>query len=588
MVSLECMDCQQEEKHTVVKLGAKPCKFSEGQQEEKHAIVKRGAMPIHCYHKCPGGDDECYFDSNINDYRCKCPCRSQYCEYAEERCNNRGTCVPISGNTDFTCTNCISGWKGKQCHLIDCNSGVYCTNGGVCVDDVSSGTDYRCICKEGWTGKDCQFIDCSSPIRCMNGGQCHLQNGGKEFNCTCADGYLGENCQIDMCSPYKIADIVFVVDVSDSQAGTIFQKQKDFIKYFISQFPLGPLHFQFSLVVYAYKPHIIFYLNNTYDNDTIIDAVDHSYIPDDIRGATYTGKALAFVREKVLNKSYGLRSDLDRYVIILTDGMSSESQATVDDATLLHSSFPNIRIISIGTGEFVFHSGLLDVSGSRLNVFPLHGNDSVKSVLKSTMYGCERCKTAYSDVALAFDVTSFDYGELETMLKTAEVLIANLETEVNKSRVSLSKYVSRAERIFEFDQYIKSTEMIPQMYIHIHKRDTVMVGANYSTNPSNLSSVLHDIADTFQRNYDHARRKALVLFSQSKFNDHDDLAVKKLKDNDVTVIVVGIGLGADLDRMMQMSTSSFFTFIIGEDFNTPVDVIVSLLSTLEYPVCILS
>ncbi|XP_052257690.1 neurogenic locus Notch protein-like isoform X5 [Dreissena polymorpha] len=196
VITWQCMDCQQEEKHTVVKLGAKPCKFSEGQQEEKHAIVKRGAMPIHCYHKCPGGDDECYFDSNINDYRCKCPCRSQYCEYAEERCNNRGTCVPISGNTDFTCTNCISGWKGKQCHLIDCNSGVYCTNGGVCVDDVSSGTDYRCICKEGWTGKDCQFIDCSSPIRCMNGGQCHLQNGGKEFNCTCADGYLGENCQI--------------------------------------------------------------------------------------------------------------------------------------------------------------------------------------------------------------------------------------------------------------------------------------------------------------------------------------------------------------------------------------------------------
>ncbi|KAH3697201.1 collagen alpha-4(VI) chain-like [Dreissena polymorpha] len=561
--------------------------FLEGLQEEKHTRVKRGAAPSNCYHSCPGGDGNCYFDNNINDFRCKCPCWSKYCGYLEENCNNRGTCVAMSGNTDFTCNNCIAGWKGKRCHLIDCDSGLYCTNEGVCVDDINGGTDYRCICKEGWTGKDCQFIDCSSPIRCMNEGQCHLQNGGKEFNCTCADGYLGDNCQIDMCSPYKIADIVFIIDVSDSQDRKVFDEQKNFVKYFIAQFPLGPDHFQFSLVLYASEPHAVFNLSNTYDNNTIIDAVDNVTIPDDIHGATFTDKALAFVKDHSFVTTNGGRADVDRYIIILTDGMSSKSIETVNQAKELRLSYPNIRIKSIGSGKYVFHKELLDICASLLNVFPQHGNDSVRSVQKSTMYGCKRCTKSYSDVAVAFDISSFNYGQLDAVLKTAEALITNLHTDNNQTRVSLSTYESVAEEVFEFDKYRTSYDMITAMNKHVQKRETCKKDGQCSR--TNISSLLQDISSEFHLNSEKSRRKAVIIFSQFTFDkdssEHVFREIQNLKDDGVFVVVVGEGPKANIDNMLKLSTTPFFTFIIGEDLNTPIEAILALLSTLEYDIC---
>ncbi|KAH3697210.1 hypothetical protein DPMN_084700 [Dreissena polymorpha] len=523
------------------------------------------------------------------DYTCVCKdgwsgkdCEQVVCTWSGH-CNDRGTCVPISTNTDYTCSNCASGWTGKSCHLIDCSSKVYCNNGGTCMGDVNGGTDYRCICEEGWTGKDCQLINCSSPIRCLNGGQCHLQNDGKKFNCTCADGYLGDNCQIDMCSPYKIADIVFIIDVSVSQDGATFNEQKNFVKYFIAQFPLGRDHFQFSLVLYASEPHAVFNLRNTYDNNTIIDAVDNATLHVGKRGATFTGKVLAFVKDHSFATTNGGRADVDRYVILLTDGMSSAPLDTANQTKLLRLSYPNIRIISIGSGEFVFHTELLDISAYHLNVYPLRGNDSVRKVQKSTMYGCERCTTAYSDVVLAFDVSSFNYGQLDTMLKTAEVLISNLHTDVNQTRVGLFKYESIAEEVFKFGKYTTSNEMISDMNKHIQKKETCMKDGHCSSR--DLSALLQDISDEFQMHSDKSRRKAVVIFSQFIFDNYIAERIQNLKENGVIVIIVGEGLDANMDRMFQLSTNPFFTFIIGKELNTPIDVILALMSTLEYDIC---
>ncbi|KAH3832790.1 hypothetical protein DPMN_106085 [Dreissena polymorpha] len=421
------------------------------------------------------------------------------------------TCFPTSTNTDYTCKNCASGWKGKSCHLVDCSSGSYCTNDGECVEN---GTDYTCVCKNGWNGKDCELVVCTwsghcndrgscvpipttraatalpggkekvailltvaventaptmgfvwkverttrvcarmagpekivnsssvlgpdtvttvecvhqhllqpttcatiacqggkgkvvislsvtgqdtataverviqrprlwitraaiaimvgkgkvaisltatveciakmavkglpahCPIRCLNDGECHLQNGGLEFNCTCAKGYLGDNCQIDMCSPYMIADIVMVIDISDSQTNMVFQELKENIKQLISQFPVGPNHFQFSIILYGKQPHVMFHLNNTYDNDTILDAVDNMTIPDTIRGPTFTGEALQFVYKESFRESNGGRSEVDRYVLVITDGMASDIQKTLEQAKRLSDFllFPTIK-----------------------------------------------------------------------------------------------------------------------------------------------------------------------------------------------------------------------------------------------------
>ncbi|KAH3697243.1 hypothetical protein DPMN_084735 [Dreissena polymorpha] len=120
--------------------------FVEGQHGEKHTLVKRGAAASNCWHLCPGGDWNCPYGSCIY---CPTGWTGQYCTVIDcawsGYCNDRGTCVPTSSNTDYTCSNCASGMKGKSCHLVDCSSKVYCYNGGTCMGDVNGGTDYRCI-----------------------------------------------------------------------------------------------------------------------------------------------------------------------------------------------------------------------------------------------------------------------------------------------------------------------------------------------------------------------------------------------------------------------------------------------------------
>ncbi|KAH3832798.1 hypothetical protein DPMN_106093 [Dreissena polymorpha] len=77
-------------------------------------------------------------------------------------------------------------------------------------------------------------------------------------------------------------------------------------------------------------------------------------------------------------------------------------------------------------------------------------------------------------------------------------------------------------------------------------------------------------------NSEKSRRKAVVIFPQFIFDKDIAERIRNLKDNDVIVIIVGEGLEANIDRMLKLSTTPFFTFIIVEDLNTPIDAVLAL------------
>ena len=105
----------------------------------------------------------------------------------------------------------------------------------------------------------------------------------------------------DVCSPHVKADVVFVLDTSMSEGQDIVDKQKAFVKEFVSKFRVGPLNYryQFALVTYALETVIHFKLD-TYQNDSelleAIGKVKHT----EAAGPTFTGKALKVVRQHIL------------------------------------------------------------------------------------------------------------------------------------------------------------------------------------------------------------------------------------------------------------------------------------------------
>jgi hypothetical protein len=214
-----------------------------------------------------------------------------------------------------------------------------------------------------------------------------------------------------------IADIVMVIDVSDSQPITVFQALKEKIKRLISQFPVGPDHFQFSIILYGKEPYVVFHLDNKLDNNTILKAVDHIAIPDTIRGPTFTSKTLEFVYEQSFLESNGGRVDVDRYVLLFTDGMSSYKQRTIEQAKRLYT-IPNNQLFSVGVGKYVWHKELLAMTGSLRHVHPMHGDDSIINVLKRTMYGCDRKLILYISSFEIYRTLKFCVAHLNTIIFT--------------------------------------------------------------------------------------------------------------------------------------------------------------------------
>nr|XP_060615969.1 neurogenic locus notch homolog protein 4-like [Anolis sagrei ordinatus] len=147
-------------------------------------------------------------------------------------CQHGGSCQHLSGK-QYQC-QCVSGWTGKNCQLMDfcpanpCANGGTCVitypvivcqcrpgfeghtcqhdvnecfgdmnpcfNGGRCINNVGS---FRCVCPPDSSGPLCQYrlAPCSSEV-CLNGGTCH-EVDERYHGCLCLPGYTGQYCEVN-------------------------------------------------------------------------------------------------------------------------------------------------------------------------------------------------------------------------------------------------------------------------------------------------------------------------------------------------------------------------------------------------------
>ncbi|KAL7986453.1 hypothetical protein Chor_011619 [Crotalus horridus] len=106
-------------------------------------------------------------------------------------CQHGGTCQRIS-RKEHQC-QCLSGWTGKNCQLMDFCPANPCANGGTCVITYPV---IVCQCWPGFEGHTCQhdINECfASPSPCLNGGSCINSIGS--FRCLCPSNFSGPLCQ---------------------------------------------------------------------------------------------------------------------------------------------------------------------------------------------------------------------------------------------------------------------------------------------------------------------------------------------------------------------------------------------------------
>ncbi|XP_072582899.1 collagen alpha-4(VI) chain-like [Vulpes vulpes] len=149
-------------------------------------------------------------------------------------------------------------------------------------------------------------------------------------------------CSSETCKNRQ-ADIIFLIDGSESISPNDFEKMKGFVKRMVNQANIGADEIQIGLLQFSSSPQEEFRLNQYSSKADIHRAISKVVQMND---GTRTGKALTFTLP-FFDSSRGGRPNVHQYLIVITDGVAQDDVAI--PAKALRDR--NIVIFAIGVGE---------------------------------------------------------------------------------------------------------------------------------------------------------------------------------------------------------------------------------------------
>ena len=172
------------------------------------------------------------------------------------------------------------------------------------------------------------------------------------------------------CSSHSAKDVVFVIDTSGSIGSSRFQ----LIREFTANITAKLIHYSpqsaVGVILFASYPYVRFNLQTYTNLNSLLSAINRLPYSG---GGTDTDEALTLLLSTAQNGALGLRSNSSKVAIVITDGRSSSTSATLSTAAALHAS--NIfDVYAVGVGgadltelegiasspEFVFFTSFFD------------------------------------------------------------------------------------------------------------------------------------------------------------------------------------------------------------------------------------
>lgn len=173
------------------------------------------------------------------------------------------------------------------------------------------------------------------------------------------------------------ADIIFLMDGSESISSKDFEKMKDFMKRMVNQSNIGADEIRIGLLQFSSNPQEEFRLNQYSSKVDIHRAISNV---KQISDGTYTGKALRFTLP-FFGSSRGGRPSVPQYLIVITDGVAHDNVAV--PAQALRDI--NIIIFAIGVGE-AKNAQLLEITNDQSKVYYEEKFDSLQNLEKEILY----------------------------------------------------------------------------------------------------------------------------------------------------------------------------------------------------------
>ncbi|KAL5004709.1 hypothetical protein ScPMuIL_018165 [Solemya velum] len=211
----------------------------------------------------------------------------------------------------------------------------------------------------------------------------------------------------------KPADIYFLLDSSSSIWEQDYKKQLIFVNDIIDVFNISETQTRVGVGIFSDVTEIVVPLDSKLSKGEIQNRVTKSRY---IHGGTDTSTAIKYIREEGFAVA---RQEVAHVLIIVTDGLSRQPEATAAEARALRSK--GVYIFAIGVGESIDQKELQNMASTPSNafVFNVKNYDSLASIknllavqtcsipnelMSQDENGCR--KGTVADVMFVYDPTS--------------------------------------------------------------------------------------------------------------------------------------------------------------------------------------
>lgn len=388
----------------------------------------------------------------------------------------------------------------------------------------------------------------------------------------------------------KPADVVFLLDSSNSIWGPHFRTQLQFVKDVVSMFQVDVNHTRIGIVTYGSRVRREFYLNEFLTKPGVLSAIDRIR---QMQGyATHTHRAIKFMRQTMFTTEKGARADVAKIGIILTDGQSSNMLLTVWEASKAKKD--NVNIFAIGIGSKIntrelrlmasrpthehffkvtdFHAlqnikDMLAVRTCRVTIKPTPSTTTTTTTTPTTttttptttttslLEVAKRvCENGVSDVIFALDsTTSVSDEDFENQMTFAKEIVNTLNVQKNGTRVGAVLYSDQVVNALDMNDLYDRNDVIATL------EKTKRTAGN---NRLDLA-IKHIRTKSFRRGLarKHSAQLAIVITgSPVMFDKFAKQEADRAKESDIVVIPIGVGHAA-VEEVKSLSGSSgkFYT-----------------------------
>ncbi|XP_016298713.1 collagen alpha-6(VI) chain-like [Sinocyclocheilus anshuiensis] len=351
---------------------------------------------------------------------------------------------------------------------------------------------------------------------------------------------ITEICSFEGCEGL-FADVVFLLDGSESVSAKDFENMKDIMKLVIDRFVIGPDKERVAVVQYGTDPKEEFSLNTFDDKAVLLQKIRNI---EQMNGKMYTGKALKEVLQS-FNISKGGRASALKFLILLTDGESRDDVS--EPAKVLRDNFININAIGMRHAN---KSQILAIAGSHDGVFFEDAVASPKELSNDILLKiCNtECKTPeLIDIIFLMDASgSPNKDGFQEMINLMKYTVSKSVVGEKRVRFGAVTYSNNPHSEFTLKQYYSQTDIL-----------RVISNLKTSGGSRNTVRALNYTLSYFGGTHGGRRAKnvpqVLFLITDGKVNDLSGLAtwLESLANSEVNFFAIGTE-DADAEQLKEM------------------------------------